>query len=123
VCQIQEINTDPRYRVLVLHGEIDLRSAPALRGRLLRAAQSDAEAIVVDLGNTTFIDSSGLNILFSIRRRLEENGSQLALVADDPSLLRTLQLTGLDRLVPIERTLGQALAHLDAAETAPAAGR
>jgi anti-anti-sigma factor len=113
VCELEEITTDAEHYVLTVRGEVDLRSAPALRGRLLRAANDGYTKVVVDLAAASFLDSSGLNILFNFRRRLERGGGHLGLVATDASILRTLELTGLNRLVDVTGTVPQALAHLD----------
>jgi anti-sigma B factor antagonist len=109
VCEFDQIVTDPDQFVLGVRGELDLDSAPGFSDRLERALAHGYPRVIVDLSAASFLDSSGLNVLFNVRRRLTRRGSRLGLVASDPSLLRTLQLTGLDRLAAVSPNLRLAL--------------
>lgn len=58
---------EPPVAVLVVEGEIDLVTAPRLKDAL--RAIPEASPVVVDLCETTFIDSSGLRVLLSSDER------------------------------------------------------
>jgi anti-sigma B factor antagonist len=115
VSELKQTIVDDEHVVVEVRGEIDLRTAPDLGDQLDRAFQDAPAAVIVDLSAATFLDSSGLNVLFNTRR-----GGQLALVVSDPSLLRTLELTGLNRLAPIAADVKGALALLDDGDATPA---
>jgi hypothetical protein len=70
VCEVKQIVVDGEHVVVEVRGEIDLRTAPALGDQLDRAFEDAAAAVIVDLSAATFLDSSGLNVLFNARRRL-----------------------------------------------------
>ena len=55
--------------VVDLHGDIDLATVTALREWLDSVVALRAPAYVVDLRRTTFIDSTGLNLVLRRRRR------------------------------------------------------
>jgi anti-anti-sigma factor len=73
---------------------------------------------VVDLVEVGFIDSTALGLLLRFQPRFRGRGGDLVLVSDDRRVLRTLEITGLDRMFRIERRLGQAVGAL---ATEPAA--
>jgi anti-sigma B factor antagonist len=82
--------------VLELHGDLDLRSAPQLRGRLAHALQREVD-VIVDLSDVDFIDSTGLAALLNALRRMTRAGRSLTLIAPPGSAAqRLLQLTRLD---------------------------
>jgi anti-anti-sigma factor len=82
---------------LVLDGEIDLAVAEELRAAGTRAvaALSPGVPLELDLGGVTFIDSSGLGALISLRNAAKSAGSSLVLVNISPPIVRLLELTGL----------------------------
>src|SRR4051812_48186750 len=58
--------------VLRVRGEIDHETAAPLRGALPPADESAGPHIVIDLGQVTFIDSSGINALITAQRAIPE---------------------------------------------------
>lgn len=95
--------------VVIVTGELDLALAAAAAPELNAAIRSDAHAVVVDLTATEFIDSSGLVLLLSAYRRLDRAGRQLAIICPNRSTHRILQLTRLDRVLPIHDSRDHAL--------------
>jgi anti-sigma B factor antagonist len=86
---------------LRLTGEIDLYTAPSVREAALRAISHHDGALHVDLSGVTFMDSTGLEVLLATRRRAELSGGSLQLIDPTPSVLRVLEVTGVDRLFQI----------------------
>src|SRR5205085_3652134 len=60
----------PGAWTLLVTGEVDVASSPALRAKIAELLDQGAEKIVLDLRGLTFIDSSGLG-------RSEEHTSEL----------------------------------------------
>ena len=98
--------------VVALGGEIDLHTAPRLDEALFGAIHDGAQRVLVDLAGTTFVDSTVLGVLLRAHRRLDDAGGRLVLVSNDPRILRTLELTGLDRTLAVEPTLTETVAGL-----------
>jgi anti-sigma B factor antagonist len=95
--------------VIELAGELDLYTAAGLRGELARCLAAGRRHLVIDMLRVRFTDSSGLGVLVGgLKRVLDEEGS-LVLVIDEPSILRTFQITGLDKVFTIHPTLAEAL--------------
>ncbi len=80
---------------LVLSGEVDLSVAPDLRGSGTEIARFVAPGrLEVDLGDVTFIDSSGLGALISLRNAARQYGADLVLVRVSPTVARFFELAG-----------------------------
>ncbi len=98
--------------VVSVSGEADLHRAPELEEELRDVLQLGGSSVVVDLAEVGFIDSSVLGLLLRYQPRFRDRGGDLVLVSDDRRILRTLQITGLDRIFRIENRLGDAVAEL-----------
>ena len=80
-------------------GEIDLDNTLVVRQALDLAAASGDSGILVDLSQTTFIDSSGLNELV----RPTHDGHTVTICGASPLVLRLFEVTGLDVVLRVER--------------------
>jgi anti-sigma B factor antagonist len=77
---------------LTAAGEIDQGSAPILVDQLHSAIHNGDGLIVLDLGDVTFIDSSGVNALVAA---LHSAGSRLRLGTLHPAVRQVLKITAL----------------------------
>jgi anti-sigma B factor antagonist len=118
--RIETIVVDGGLPVIVLWGEHDLSTAPELRARLHDLAGTGA--VIVDLDQTTFVDSSILGVLVGGLRRSREADVPFGLVVgDEPhqAIRRIFELTGLYDVFPIYGSRENALAALTARGEAP----
>jgi anti-anti-sigma factor len=88
--------------------EVDATNADHLRAAILTAASTGAERLIIDMSDTAFCDSTGLNVLVRAHKRLEAGGGELRLVAREPTLLRIFTVTGMDTMFRIFATLEEA---------------
>jgi anti-sigma B factor antagonist len=95
--------------VVALTGEVDLYTAPELKQELLRLVEQGAGRIVVDLTDTTFIDSTMLSVLLSTLKRLRPSGGQLGIVCSDRNIRKIFEITLLDRVFPIFESRAEAI--------------
>ena len=98
-------------RIVVARGELDFYVSPAFRADLVAAVDA-AETVVVDLTDVTFVDSTALGTLVGAAKRRPE-GAWLAVACADPHVVRTFELTAIDRLVPVFPTVAAAFAARD----------
>ncbi len=101
--------------VVSVSGEVDLHTAPEMERELVEVLQLGGNSVVVDLAEVGFIDSTVLGLLLRYQPRFRDRGGDLVLVSDDRRILRTLEITGLDRVFRIEQRLGDAVAGIHAA--------
>jgi anti-anti-sigma factor len=90
-----EVRTDDGRSKVSVAGELDAASAGELEEAL--SAQSLAGTMIeLDLGEVSFIDSSGLRALLVAQQAATDAGGSLVLVATTPAVDRLLELTGLN---------------------------
>jgi len=95
--------------VFAVAGEADMLHAAGFESRLISAIEAGHLAIVIDLSETTFIDSSMLRAFVGAWRRLSNRGGRMALVCSTPSICRFFELAGLDRIFELHPTREAAL--------------
>ena len=95
--------------VVSVSGELDVANAGRLREELDLTAERSARRVIVDLIGLTFIDSVALGVLTEGAQRLRADGGACIVVSQDPRILRVFQITGLDRIFRIERSLAEAV--------------
>jgi anti-sigma B factor antagonist len=99
----------------VVAGEIDFANATSLQTRISAACiERGARAVVLEMAEVEFMDSSGLRAILHLQRELaDEHGGGVVLLGPTPQVRGILTLTGLDRQLPAVETLAQALALLE----------
>lgn len=102
-------------------GELDLYTAEHVRNGIDEADAVGADTVVLDLSESSFIDSTALGVLVQETKRLEGRGHSLVLVTNDPRIRRVLEVTGLDRVFLTYATLHDALSDLIPGHAAAAA--
>jgi anti-sigma B factor antagonist len=94
--------------VVRVSGDLDLATSPRFTEAL--AAAPAARHLVIDLTDCTFLDSSGVRALVQAVREIPAAGERhVDVVAWSPAILRVLEITGVDRMVPVHRTAEDAL--------------
>ena len=81
------------YSVISVRGEMDLHTAPTLQHAIERAAE-DVGAVVVDMGDVAFMDSTALSSLMRSKDALDQKGVSLRLAAPSAAVERIFSVTG-----------------------------
>src|SRR6202012_5083787 len=95
--------------------------AEQIRDRLLALIDGQTLVLLVDMTGTTTCDHACGDALARVYQRAMANGVGLRLIAGVDTVLRTLAMSGLDRVVSVYRTLGAALSATEPADTADTA--
>src|SRR4051794_17913462 len=106
---ITDRQLDGDRHVVAVSGEIDLFTAPKFKQRMSAPIDAGRSHLIVDLSQTTFIDSSSLGVLIGAHRRLKLRGGSLVVVCDNDAITKTFKITGLDGVFPIAPTVEAAL--------------
>ncbi|HZR12088.1 MAG TPA: STAS domain-containing protein [Acidimicrobiia bacterium] len=85
--------------IVRLSGELDIDTAPTLRGCLERVALVGQHKIVIDLSELEFCDSTGIGVFIEWQRRAREGTFDLVLRSPRAHLRRLLEFALLDGLV------------------------
>jgi anti-sigma B factor antagonist len=98
--------------IVAVSGEVDIYSAPALKDKITELIRAGQDTLIVDLGNISFLDSTGLGALVEARAATSEAGGSLPVVCSQERILKLFTITGLDRVFTIHPSVGDAVADL-----------
>ncbi len=96
--------------VIELTGEVDLSNTDIIRTEIIDVIPHEANGAVLVLNGTTYLDSSGIRLLFELAERLQARRQRLVLVLSAQALVRrVIALTKLDDAVPVVAEIDRAL--------------
>ena|SRR5689334_4108476 len=105
--EVQKIDGVPIARI---DGDIDAANATATQGRLGDVLDPDALSLIIDLSDTRYVDSAGIDMLLRLSDRLDHRRAKLILVIPEASQLKRLAaIVGLPEAIPIHPSLTDAL--------------
>jgi anti-sigma B factor antagonist len=87
------------HAVFIPPVEFDLATVPAVEGELGKLLDQHT-SVVIDLSAVEFIDSSGLAVLIWARQESVKRGGEAVLVGASERVLRLLEITQLDQVLP-----------------------
>jgi anti-sigma B factor antagonist len=97
--------------VITLPGEIDISNSDQVRDELLSLLNRGPAVLIVDMAETTFCDSAGVNALVRAHKRAAANDAEIRLAVASPAVQRVLAITGVDRLISVYPTVTASLAE------------
>ena len=95
--------------VVSARGELDAFAAPDLTSCF---EESDGLALLVDLTDVSFLDSTALGVIARAVRTCRERGRAARVVLPATSARRIFEITTLDRVLPVAGSRASALAEL-----------
>jgi anti-sigma B factor antagonist len=84
-----------------LAGEIDVSTTPSLNAAFLERPSPQPAVVEVDVGEVTFMDSSGLRAFLLLAEHVAKSGGTVALRRTPPQLTRLIQLAGADGMLDV----------------------
>jgi anti-anti-sigma factor len=112
VTAIGTVEVEERGPTIVarIAGELDLSNVDETQSTIALSVTPDMQGLVIDLTETTFLDSTGIRMIFELASRLRARRHQLRLVSDTTTLVhRVLVVSQLDAIVPVDSSLADAL--------------
>lgn len=97
--------------VVAIAGELDIGTARRLQRAFTSTAVIESDAVLVDLSDVTFMDSTGLSLFLTLDQQLRERGRRLAIACPAGAARLLFDVTGIDEHL-------QLYASRDAAEAA-----
>ncbi len=102
--------------VVIVRGELDLSVVSELAAIAYRVASTAEGGLIVDLDEVTFLSSSAITALVKTSEHLPP-GASMALVAVRSIVVRPLELSGIDRIIPTFPDRESAITHLDSGDS------
>jgi len=98
-----------RVTVLGPRGRLEMASAPAFREQVKQLVESGVTRLVVDLGEVSFVDSSGLGAVIGGLKLARQAGGDLRVARANQQVLLVLDLTSLNRVLRPYSTVEEAV--------------
>ena len=89
------------WQCIVVEGEVDLATVEELENAIEQAFSRNSHPLVVDLSESSFMDSTGLKALVMADRRFEEDGRSFAIAVSGGPVARLIDLSGVESSVRI----------------------
>jgi len=96
-------------RRIVITGRLDMPGTDSVASMLRELAAAPKKGVVVDLTSVRFLASIGIRALIASSRAVQERGGKMVLVVDGGStVLKSLEATGVDQMIPVFRNAADA---------------
>jgi anti-anti-sigma factor len=102
--------TDGDVELAHVAGEVDASNVGDLTQQLLDGVSNEVRAVVLDLTQTSYIDSSGISLIFDAAARMKNRRQQLRLVVLPKSFVsEVLAAVSMSDSVPIDAEVDAAV--------------
>ena len=98
--------------ILDLEGDLDSRSAVVAKEEVRVAIEGGNHRILFNLEGVPYVDSAGLGMLVSALKATKEHAGGAYIAAMSPQVRMVIELTRLDRVLPVFDTVDQAIIRL-----------
>ena len=96
-------------RRIVITGRLDMPGTDSVESKLGELVAAPKKGVVVDLSSVRFLASIGIRALIASARVVQQRGGKMVLVVDGGStVLRSLEATGVDQMIPVFRNAADA---------------
>ena len=103
-----------------LAGELDVSNSGFLGDRILESVSSSTGALVVDLREATYLDSSAIKLIFDLAEKLSNRRQRLHLLIEKGSFTEeVLETVNVSDVAPVHTELADALRAVDSDERPP----
>ena len=96
-----DIDVEQREGIVVVRpkGDLDIATTPLL-DEILRDLASRGASAVLDLADTEFIDSSGLQTILTAYAASQRDGFGLTMLPGPPAVMKVFELAGIEDRLP-----------------------
>ena len=106
-------NRDNFAIITILDNSVEGKSAAELKTKILVVAQTNIEALILDLSNVSIMDSSGLGALLLAHRQLKDHSIPVVLVGVQEFIKNLLNITRIEDIFIYFATVDDALAGIE----------
>lgn len=99
---IEYTDVTDNLRRIALSGRLDIPGTSEIELKFTTLSAASSRRVVVDLSAVTFLASIGIRAIISNAKALQQRGGKMVLfVGDNSGVMKTLETTGIDALIPI----------------------
>jgi anti-sigma B factor antagonist len=89
------------HKVILLHGDVDYFCVSDLKNAVFKLINDRAPSIILDLNNVEYMDSSGIGLIVTAYKVMNQYGGRMGLVNVQDDVMKLLRLTTIDTLIKI----------------------
>lgn len=108
--------TQDNVDIAELGGRLVMADAAKARAELLAVVEKGSGRLVVDLGDVSFVDSSGLSVLIAAFKAIEVRSGKMVLAGLSPEIQALIELTRLNEIFLVFSDAERAVGYLTSAE-------
>ena len=98
-----DLKAEGRVLYAFINGEIDHHTSKEIRDKIDSEIESiNPASLVIDLGDVSFMDSSGVGIILGRYKLMRSIGGKIQIKSPKKEIKRILSLSGVERLVDID---------------------
>lgn len=106
---IEYDDSNADFRLIKISGRLDIPGTGEIEGKFAALAASEQLPVIVDLTEVSFLASIGIRaIITNAKAQLQRGGKLVLFVGDNATVAKTLEMTGIDTLVPMFADLADA---------------
>jgi anti-anti-sigma factor len=119
--EVESEQREDGIRAITVRGELDMNTAPELEAELDRTLTEESAAVLLDLSECEFIDSTGIALIVRTWQRIDggEDGDgegRFVLCCINHQVRRLLKITGVESSISMHERREEALAELHATQ-------
>ncbi len=97
-----QINKEAKTKTFVLEGELDVHNVKNLKSAVSESLENEEGwSYILDLGNVSYLDSSGLGMLVYIKKEITHEEGNLKIINVQSQVFNVFKLTRLDEFFDI----------------------
>lgn len=90
-------------------GELDHHYAEYARHKMDgEIVKSTTKNLIFDFSRLSFMDSSGIGVIIGRYKSIQQLSGKVAIVCDNPQIRRILEMSGIQKIIPVYEKLGDA---------------
>ncbi|MGD1907973.1 MAG: STAS domain-containing protein [Leptolyngbyaceae cyanobacterium] len=92
---------DSRVKIIEPTGILDSTQADSFRQQVDEALGTDADKLLIDLSNISFVDSSGLGALVMVLKKVRAANKEMFVCSINDQVRMLFELTSMDRVFKV----------------------
>lgn len=109
-----KLSLEANKAVIKFEGEVVFNNSNQLKERVKAKldANKEVNTLIIDLGNVSYLDSSGVGLLLSLFKFMQKREGSLRVARPNAKIKRVFDVTKMREIIPIFADLDQALAEV-----------
>ena len=98
-----EIKNEMQDKIIEIKpiGEVDIYTSPELKSKIFKLIDERNTDVLIDGEGLEYIDSTGLGVMMSIYKKLQDKGLNLTIINLKPNIYKLFDITGLNKVFNI----------------------